>query len=135
MAETNYHDEVGLGQVPTEENVANQDKILPTDKSLVTMLAALAGGLALLGAILSLSFDQEMLGLIVCILAVLVAFFAAWDAYGDARARMTLPVLTTIIGVIMTAIVAFDMADAPDRVRTIGDDLTPARVDNTTDSR
>lgn len=116
-----------LYHVPTEEEVPNEAKVLPTDKYRVMAMTAFALVLGLAGLLVAFPLDAELVGLLLCIGALVIAVIAAAMARGDARASMAGPVLAIAFAGVLTALVALDLVEADDRVERLGQTIDPVR--------
>ncbi len=111
---TTEHTAADPEHVRREEYVDNDDKRLPTDNRTTLWMSIAATVLAVLAIIVAFPLDLELVGLILGILAIILAGLATLMAFGDARASPITPALVTIAALIVTVLIALDMGDAED---------------------
>jgi len=109
------HTDADPSAVETERQ-PNRTKAVPTSKDAVIFLALAAVADAVFALIVAFALDIDWLGLVMAIIAVLIAVVAYTSSKGDQRAGSAVPGLALLACLIITAVVLLDTLDAEDAV-------------------
>lgn len=111
--------ETGIAHVPTEDDLPNEAKALPTQRGTILLLTFVASAMAILGMVLSFSLEWELAGLLLCLLGLVLAIVASIMGYGDARGSFITPVMASIGAGVLALVVIFDVADTGETLQRV----------------
>lgn len=118
-------DHPDLQSPPTERLVPDTDRALPTARNTVLVLSMITTVLVVAAVAAAYAADRKTIGLVLAIVAFIVALLAVWMSYGDARSGMATPIIAAITAGVIGAILLIDITGADERARRAGDNLAP----------
>ena len=122
------HGEADPGHVHREEDVANQDKALPSESNLAILLGGLAAVLAV-AAVLCDAADFDVLATVLAVSGVITGLVATAIAWNDARGSPVVPGICTAAAVIVLVIIFMDILGAKTKADALRDNVGPGGRD------
>ena len=114
------HTAADPGHVHREEDVANENKALPSESNLAIILGGVAALLAVLAVILD-AVNFDLLATILAVSGVITGVIATLLAWNDARGSPVVPGLCAAAAVVVLIIIFMDILGADTKARAIRD--------------
>ena len=114
------HSAADPGHVHREEDVANDDKRLPSESNLSLILSGVGVVLAILGVILLVS-NAYVLATVLAVSAVVTCGVATLLSWNDARGSPVVPALCALAALVVLVVVLLYDFDAGNKVRRARD--------------
>ena len=114
------HSAADPGHVRREEDVANDDKRMPSESNLAIILGGVAALLAVLAVILDAA-DVDLLATILAVSGVVTGVIATLLAWNDARGSPVVPGLCAAAAVVVLIIILMDILGADTKARALRD--------------
>ena len=112
---TTEHTAADPAHVHREEDVANDDKAMPSENHMANILAFAGAGVALLAVVLDY-LEIDVVAVILAIIGLLMAIVGLVMAWNDARGSVVAPLLCTFATAVVLLVALLDVLDVEERV-------------------